>query len=69
MAGTVTMALADGRRFEGRAENGRLEPGELENKFLRLTRHALGKAGAVALYERLQRLEGEVDLSWLGTQP
>jgi 2-methylcitrate dehydratase PrpD len=28
MASTVTIALADGRRLEGRAENGMLEPGE-----------------------------------------
>jgi hypothetical protein len=29
MGSTVTIALADGRRLEGRAENGMLEPGEL----------------------------------------
>jgi len=33
----VTITLADGRRFERRAENGMLEPGELKDKFLRLT--------------------------------
>jgi 2-methylcitrate dehydratase PrpD len=38
MASTVTIALADGRHFDGRAENGMLEPGELEDKFRRLTR-------------------------------
>src|SRR5712691_1099574 len=43
MASTVTIALADGRRFERRAENGMLEPGELADKFLRLTRAALGE--------------------------
>ena len=69
MASTVTIALADGRRFEGRAENGMLEPGELEDKFLRLTRHALGERGAAALFERLQRLEDEKDLGWLGAPP
>jgi 2-methylcitrate dehydratase PrpD len=69
MASTVTIALADGRRFEGRAENGMLEPGELDDKFLRLTRRALGGRGATALFERLQRLEDETDLSWLGAQP
>jgi 2-methylcitrate dehydratase PrpD len=37
MASTTTIALADGRRFEGRAENGMLEPSKLEDKFLRLT--------------------------------
>ena len=62
MASTVTIALADGRRFEGRAENGMLEPGELDDKFLRLTRSALGEPGAAALFERLQRLEDEEDL-------
>jgi hypothetical protein len=65
MASTVTIALADGRHFEGRAENGMLEPGELDDKFLRLTRRALGEHGAMALYERLQRLEDETDLEWL----
>jgi 2-methylcitrate dehydratase PrpD len=30
---TVTIALADGRRFEGRATNGMLESGELRDKF------------------------------------
>ena len=57
--------LADGRRLEGRAENGMLEPGELDDKFLRLTRRALGEPGAAALFERLQRLEDE-ETWWLG---
>jgi|SRR5271166_4603437 len=65
MAGTVTVALADGRRLEGRAENGMLESGELGDKFLRLTRRALGEPGATALYERLQKLEDERSLDWL----
>jgi hypothetical protein len=69
MGSTVTIALADGRRFEGRAENGMLEPGELDDKFLRLTRGALGEPGATALFERLQRLEDEQNLGWLGAQP
>ena len=46
-----------------------LEPGELEDKFRRLTRNALGKMGATALFERLQSLEDEVSLDWLGAQP
>jgi hypothetical protein len=46
-----------------------LELGELEDKFLRLTQRALGEPGAVALYERLQRLGDEADLAWLGAQP
>jgi 2-methylcitrate dehydratase PrpD len=69
MASTVTIGLADGRRFEGRAENGMLEPGELDDKFLRLTRGALGEPRARALFERLQQLEDEENLVWLGAQP
>jgi 2-methylcitrate dehydratase PrpD len=65
----VTITLADGRRLEGYAENGTLETGELDDKFLRLTRQTLGERGATALFERLQRLESEADLSWLGAQP
>jgi 2-methylcitrate dehydratase PrpD len=65
MGSTVTIALADGRRFERRAENGMLEPGELDDKFLRLTRRALGEPGAAALFERLRRLEDERSLDWL----
>ena len=62
MASRVTIALADSRHFEGRAENGMLEPGELDDKFRRLTRPALGERGAAALFERLQRLEDEESL-------
>jgi 2-methylcitrate dehydratase PrpD len=69
MGSTVTIALAGGRRLEGRAENGMLEPGELDDKFLRLTRRALGEPGAAALYERLQHLEDEENLLWLAAQP
>ena len=65
MASTVTVALADGRRFEHGAESGMLEPGELEDKFLRLTRGALGEHPARALFERLQQLEEEQTLDWL----
>src|SRR6516164_1969078 len=49
--------------------NGMLEPGELEDKFRRLTRAALGEPGGAALFERLQSLEDEVSLDWLGAQP
>jgi 2-methylcitrate dehydratase PrpD len=69
MATTVTIALADGRRLETRTENGMLEPAELGDKFLRLTRRVLGEPGAPALYERLQRIEDETDLHWLGGPP
>jgi len=63
---TVTIAFADGRHFEGHADNGMLEPGDLDDKFLRLTRRALGEPGATALFARLQQLEGEKNLGWLG---
>jgi 2-methylcitrate dehydratase PrpD len=64
-AGAVTIALIDGRRFERSAESGMLESGELADKFLRLTRVALGERPAKALFERLQRLEEEESLGWL----
>ena len=66
MASTVTIALTDRRRLERRAESGMLEGGELADKFQRLTRGMLGERGAMALYERLLRLEDERDLNWLG---
>jgi 2-methylcitrate dehydratase PrpD len=62
MASTVTIALADGRRFADRTEDGMLKPGELEDKFLRLTRRPLDESGATALFERPQRLEDEDNL-------
>jgi 2-methylcitrate dehydratase PrpD len=64
-ASTVTIALADGRRLERRAESGMLEKGELADKFLRLTRTTLGESAATALYDRLQRLEDKEKLDWL----
>jgi 2-methylcitrate dehydratase PrpD len=69
MGSTVTIALADGRRLERRAESGMLEPGELPDKFLRLTRGAIGENAAAALFLRLQGLENEKDLAWLGERP
>jgi 2-methylcitrate dehydratase PrpD len=65
MASTVTITLADGRRFERTAESGMLEPGELGDKFRRLTRASLGENPARALFERLQGLEEEKSLDWL----
>jgi len=62
---TVTVALGDGRRVEKHIDGGMLEPGELGDKFRRLTRATLGDR-APALYERLQALEAEADLAWLG---
>jgi len=66
MASTVRITLSDGRRLERRSESGMLEAGELADKFVRLTRAALGENGATALCERLQRLEEERSLDWLG---
>jgi hypothetical protein len=64
-ASMVTIALIDGRHLEGHAESGMLEPGELRDKFLRLTRAALGEHPARVLFERLQGLEEEETLNWL----
>jgi hypothetical protein len=66
MGSTVTVTLSDGRRFERHVDSGLLEPGELPDKFTRLTRGALGEAGAARLYARLQKLEDEASLDWLG---
>jgi len=55
MSSTVTIALADGRRLEGRAESGMLEPGELEDKFVRSPAAPwANSAGGAALFNRLQ---------------
>jgi 2-methylcitrate dehydratase PrpD len=62
---TVTVVLADGRRLQCSEESGMLAAGELQDKFTRLTRRALGSDGA-RLYERLRHLEDEADLAWLG---
>jgi 2-methylcitrate dehydratase PrpD len=62
---TVTIVLADGRRFERHEDSGLLEPGELADKFTRLTRGVVGDRSA-ALYQRLQRLDEEPGLDWLG---
>lgn len=64
--GTVAITLADGRRLEERAEGGMLEPGELGDKFTRLTRAAIGETAAARLLARLQRLETEPNLDWIG---
>jgi 2-methylcitrate dehydratase PrpD len=65
MGSTVTVTLADGRRFERHEAGGLLEAGELEDKFTRLTRGVLGERSA-ALYQRLLHLEDEPSLDWLG---
>ena len=66
MGSTVTLTLSDGRHFEKHVDSGLLEPGELPDKFTRLTRGALGESGAARLFARLQRLEDEASLDWLG---
>ena len=65
MGSTVTITLADGRQFERHVDSGLLEAGELADKFTSLTRAVLG-ARAPALYQRLQGLETEASLEWLG---
>lgn len=62
----VSVLLADGRRLERHVDSGMLEPGELADKFVRLTRSVLGERGPARLYARLQRLEAEPDVAWLG---
>src|SRR5207248_1575934 len=66
MGSTVAVTLSDGRRLESHVDSGLLEPGELPDKFTRLTRGALGESGAARLFARLQKLEDETNLDWLG---
>jgi len=66
MGSKVTIALADGRRFERHETGGMLEPGELADKFTRLTRGTIGEAAAARLLARLRDLESETSLGWLG---
>jgi 2-methylcitrate dehydratase PrpD len=65
MGSTVTVTLSNGRRLERHEDSGFLQPGELEDKFTRLTRAVLGPR-ATPLYQRLQHLETEPTLAWLG---
>jgi len=65
MGSTVTVTLSNGRRLERHEDSGFLQPGELEDKFTRLTRAVLGPRSG-QLYARLQRLETEPHLDWLG---
>jgi 2-methylcitrate dehydratase PrpD len=66
---TVAVNLKGGRRFSATAADGTLDPADLGDKFARLTHAALGDRGAAALFERLQRLEREDSLDWLGAGP
>ena len=68
-ATTVTVDLKGGRRFSATAADGTLDPADLGDKFARLTHAALGDRGAAALFERLQHLEREDSLDWLGAGP
>ena len=65
----VTVTLNDGRRLARRETGGMLEPDGLPDKFRRLCRGALGETEAARLYDRLQGLEDEADLAWLGATP
>jgi 2-methylcitrate dehydratase PrpD len=67
-ATAVTIDLKGGRRFSATVADGTLAPADLCDKFVRLTRAPLGEQGAVALFERLQRLEHEPSLDWLGDE-
>jgi 2-methylcitrate dehydratase PrpD len=63
----VTIALADGRKFERHEASGMLEAGELPDKFARLTRKAMaGTGGGARVYKRLMQIEDEATLDWLG---
>jgi 2-methylcitrate dehydratase PrpD len=66
---TVAVNLKGGRRFTATAADGTLDPADLGDKFARLTHAALGDRAAAALFERLQRLEREDSLDWLGAGP
>ncbi|MBV9827141.1 MAG: MmgE/PrpD family protein [Alphaproteobacteria bacterium] len=63
---TVTVTLKDGSRLDRHVDGGMLKDGDLADKFARLTRGAMGDAGA-ALFQRLQHLESEASLAWLGS--
>ena len=66
MGSTVTLTLADGRRFERHEDSGFLQAGDLADKFTRLTRTVLGEPAGAALYQRLQCLEAQPAIDWLG---
>ena len=61
---TVTVDLKGGRRLVASAAEGTLAAADLGDKFVRLTRAALGGRSG-PLFERLQRLEHEPSLDWL----
>jgi 2-methylcitrate dehydratase PrpD len=74
LAAAVTVTLRDGRvlgcsvaDFKGTPAHP-LEPGELREKFLMLTRHCTADDMG-AMLDRLQDLESEPDLDWIGVRP
>ena len=67
-ATTVSVSLKGGPQFSASVAEGTLDPADLGDKFLRLTRAALGEQRAMALFGRLQRLEDEPSLDWLGAE-
>ena len=73
LAAVVTVTLKDGRvltrtvaGFKGTPEQP-LDGAELREKFLLLTRHCTG-SDMGAMFERLQNLENERDLDWIGVR-
>ncbi|HSJ42959.1 MAG TPA: hypothetical protein VK955_18190, partial [Xanthobacteraceae bacterium] len=73
LAATVTVTLRDGRvltrsvtGFKGTPEQP-LDQDELREKFLMLTRHCTADDMG-EMFDRLQNLEGETDLDWIGVR-
>ncbi len=67
-ATTVSVSLKGGRQFSATVADGTLDPADLGDKFLRLTRAALGEQRSATLFGRLQHLENEPTLDWLGAE-
>jgi 2-methylcitrate dehydratase PrpD len=74
LAAVVTVTLQDGRvlkrsvaDFKGTPESP-LDRNELREKFLLLTRHCTGNDMG-EMFERLQNLEHETNLDWIGVRP
>jgi len=74
LAAVVTVTLRDGRKleravadFKGTPESP-LDRNELREKFLLLTRHCTGNDMG-EMFDRLQDLENESNLDWIGVRP
>ena len=65
-ATAVAVDLKGGGRLSAAEADGTLVAADLGDKFARLTRAALGERKSAALFERLQHLEDEASLDWLG---